>query len=86
MKSARPRFKIKTGLLGSSDLSHLVARDTQLAKAHQEFQQSELAISLAAVSLPEPAPSRLVKVKVWSGSIIITYAEAKQHNLLWEYV
>lgn len=86
MKSARPRIKVRLGLLGSSDLSHLVARDTQLTKAHQEFQQSELAVSLAAVSLPEPAPGRLVKVRVWSGSIIITYAEAKQRNLPWEYV
>ena len=81
----RPRIKIKAGLQGSSDFTRVIAYKHTLEKAHQEFVGSELHTSLMAVSTPEPAPNRLVKITVWGKEMSVPYSKAKSLGLDWRY-
>lgn len=81
----RPRIKTKAGLQGSSDFSRVVAHKHSLEQAHKEFVGSKLHINLMAVSTPEPAPNRLVKITVWGREMIVPYSKAKAIGADWRY-
>lgn len=82
----RTRIKIKPGLLGSSDFTHVQANRVSLDKNHKLFIGSELHIALTAKAFSEPDPNKLVRVRVWGKPVLVPYKKAKALNFQWEYV
>lgn len=76
----RPRTKINTSLVGSSDMRRVRAKNAILEANHREFVGSELHTALMAVKLPakkEPAPETLVQVKCCDKWVVVEYRVVK---------
>lgn len=75
----RKTFKVKRGIVGSSDYSRVKSNRADLELNHKKFVNSPLYTALVAVTKPsrEPSPETIVKVAINGKWITMEYSVVK---------
>ena len=81
-KKKRPRFEVRTGIRGSSDMRRVNSNRAELSLNHKQFVGSELynAVNSNAASSStdkEPLPTQMVEVLVRGKWITMEYSVVK---------